>query len=107
MSEDCIKPYLDLWGAVLAIMIEDAQHWHCGRKGRTGDREAAYKDLLACGPMTCHLARLNLLDPTEISDQFYRWCEQELAARSASNVRTNRLCVPDGLVALESLHGSA
>ena len=56
-------------------MIEDAQHFHCGRRGRGADREQAYRDLLNCGPMTRRLARFNALDPMEITDSFFRWCK--------------------------------
>ncbi|HRQ66882.1 MAG TPA: hypothetical protein PKZ76_18790 [Xanthomonadaceae bacterium] len=70
VGEADIQPYLDLWHTVLALMIEDARLYLSGRPDPKGVREAAYRDLCECGPMTRHLARVCLLEAEEVSRLF-------------------------------------
>lgn len=63
-----------LWGAVLALMVDDARRYWQGKKQDT-DAEQAFDDLCRCGPMVRHCCRWLDTDPKWICNGFVSWCE--------------------------------
>lgn len=73
------SPARRLWGAALALMIDDAirhhrrkaDHDHAHRK-----RATAYNDLLSCRPPTQYLATMAGYDAVWLSEKFRRLVER-------------------------------
>lgn len=67
-------PELRLWGAAMALFLEDARRYQLGVKGPQEAQRAAWLDLRECGPVTQNFCMLLDLDPQWISEGFIRWC---------------------------------
>lgn len=73
------SPERRLWGAALALMIDDAIRHHRRKADHDNahrERVAAYNDLLSCGPQTQYLAAMAGYDAVWLSEQFGRLVER-------------------------------
>lgn len=64
-----------LWGATLALLIQDGQRYWQGKQQDT-EAEQAFDDLVRCGPMLRHCCRWLDSDAQWISKGFISWCEK-------------------------------
>ncbi|WP_417514813.1 hypothetical protein [Marinobacter sp.] len=67
-----------LWGATLALLVDDARRYWQNRRHDT-EAEQAFDDLVRCGPMTRHVCRWLDTDAQWISRGFISWCESNMA----------------------------
>ena len=70
-----------LWAEALKLMLHDARNYWGRRQGQGVHAEsylleAAFDDLVRCGPMIRHCCDYLNLDADWISEAFIRWCEQ-------------------------------
>ena len=65
-----------LWAAVLRLMLEDAQRYWQGRTPALDyEREQAFDDVVACGPMLRRCCGFLDLDAQWISEAFVKQCD--------------------------------
>lgn len=68
--EELVGPYLAMWNAAAALMIEDALLHLAGSESRwmgtPAERAEACDDLLTLGPITRRFARFCLVDPADL-----------------------------------------
>ena len=70
-----------LWAEALRLLLHDARHHWRGQAVQGIHRdsyhlEAAYDDVMRCGPMLRHLCDHLDTDADWISEQFIKWCEE-------------------------------
>ena len=70
-----------LWAEALKLMLFDARHHWRGQAAQGINRnsyhlEAAFDDLVRCGPMLRNCCDYLDLEPDWMSEGFIRWCEQ-------------------------------
>jgi hypothetical protein len=70
-----------LWAEALRLLLFDARHHWRGQAVQGIHRdsyhlEAAFDDLVRCGPMLRHCCSFLDLEPDWLSEGFIRWCEQ-------------------------------
>ncbi|SHK48196.1 hypothetical protein SAMN05216369_2251 [Marinobacter antarcticus] len=75
-----------LWAEALKLMLFDARHYWRGQSAQGVHRnsyvlEAAFDDLVRCGPMLRHCCDYLSLDADWISEEFIKWCESVAGSR--------------------------
>jgi len=70
-----------LWAEALRLLLFDARHHWRGQAVQGIHRdsyhlEAAFDDLVRCGPMLRHCCSFLDLEPDWLSEGFIKWCEQ-------------------------------
>jgi len=70
-----------LWAEALRLLLFDARHHWRGQAVQGIHRdsyhlEAAFDDLVRCGPMLRHCCGFLDLEPDWLSECFIRWCEE-------------------------------
>ena len=70
-----------LWAEALRLLLFDARHHWRGQAVQGIHRdsyhlEAAFDDLVRCGPMLQHCCSFLDLEPDWLSEGFIKWCEQ-------------------------------
>ena len=70
------SPERHLWGAVLAMLLDDARAYHKGARSRREELGAAYQDVMTCGPMLTRLCLICGHDPQWVAEGFRRWVKK-------------------------------
>ncbi|WP_417522342.1 hypothetical protein [Marinobacter sp.] len=72
-------PERRLWAAVMRQLLDDGKtYWlQKGQRMLQTEYEAAFDDLVRCGPMTRHVCKWLDVPPWRISEAFIRKCEAE------------------------------
>ena len=70
-----------LWAEALRLLLFDARHHWRGQAVQGIHRdsyhlEAAFDDLVRCGPMLRHCCSFLDLEPDWLSEGFIKWCEK-------------------------------
>ncbi|RHW22676.1 hypothetical protein [Pseudomonas jilinensis] len=68
-------PERDLWGAVLAMLLDDALGYWRGSYGPAIAQEQAFDDVLRVGPMLRHCCQFTGHNPQWIAERFVRLLE--------------------------------
>jgi len=81
LGMDAGLPEARLWAEALKLMLFDARHYWRGQSAQGVHRnsyvlEAAFDDLVRCGPMLRHCCGFLDLEPDWLSECFIRWCEE-------------------------------
>ena len=79
LGMDAGLPEARLWAEALKLMLFDARHHWRGQAAQGVHRnsyvlEAAYDDVMRCGPMLRHCCGFLDLEPDWLSECFIKWC---------------------------------
>lgn len=92
-------PEQRLWGAALALLVEDACRAWTGRHSQVAhglwprrELQIAWRDLIECGPCTLHLCAMTDVDAVWLSERFRHWCHATPAADTSWHLRLHFEC---------------
>jgi len=69
------NPEERLWGAALALLIDDARYWLSNGKQKHAHHKEAFDDLCFCGAMTKRLCAKTDTDPAWLSERFRKFAQ--------------------------------
>ena len=74
--EPLASPERHLWGAVLALLLQDAMAYHKRPRPKQYERREAYRDVLSCGERLRWCCDHTGHDAEGIAEAFARWVER-------------------------------
>ena len=72
-------PERRLWVECLSLLVRDAVAYRAGsgsRGAEPGELEAAWNDVIECGPMLRYCCQWLDIEPESVSRTFVCWCER-------------------------------
>jgi len=74
-----VAPERRMWGAALALLIQDAIFWVSDKEKKQDHHREAFNDLCFCGVITKRLCQKTDIDPAWLSEQFRKYLRVSLS----------------------------